>query len=73
MTSITLNSSNVNTGSASGKFDLAVVLEQLKAFLVPDTQAARKTVAIPAAKAPAARRWNAVSVECESFMNFTRG
>jgi hypothetical protein len=70
MTTITANTAH--TEVSSSKFDLAAVLEQLKAFFVPDTQAARKPVA-RAARAPAARTWNAVSVECDGWMNFTRG
>jgi hypothetical protein len=72
MTSITINTANAGAGNS--KFDLAAALEQLKAFLVPDTQpAARKTSVERVAKAPSARKWNAVSIECDGWLNFTRG
>lgn len=69
MTTITINTAS----AANSKFDLYAALNQLKAFLVADAQPARKASVVRAAKAPSARGWNAVSMECDSWMNFTRG
>jgi hypothetical protein len=71
MTTISINSANATP--AHSKFDLHAALDQLKAFLVTDTQPVRKAPVARAVKAPVARRWNAVSIECDSFLKFTRG